>query len=269
MDERYTDAAIGECKKIKLQLKDLAKAYNDIVQEIDLIEKETLKLQQDYNKIKNLIDIQWKSHIEELMMNLDGYKLALNYKKEIDMIQEIINSKAEYLSECEEDDEKSLDFHVKDHLDYDFIYGLCSEIKSILNYCKYKVSSIGFDISSMDIVINGKKKSYNGKGYNAFFNTIIIIALSRYMLKNAKHHIDIIILDSPILSLKESESKKPDQTMQSLLFKNIVKYSGKEQVIIFEDDIPKIDYKDSNIIRFTHDKTNGRYGLLFDVYDNN
>ena len=264
---RYIDAAIGECRKIKLQLKDLEKAYDDIVREIDLLEKETEKLQIDYNKTEELINVEWKTCIDELVKKLDDYKSALNNKIEIDIIQETINSKAEYLA-GDEEREESLDFSIRDHLDYDFIAGLCDEIKTILNYCNYSVSSINFDKGDMDITLDGQKKSYNGKGFNAFFNAIIIIALSRYMCKNAKHYMDFIIIDSPILSLKERDSKKPDQKMQSRLFKNIVEYDGDQQVIILEDEIPPIDYKGSNIIRFTHDKTNGRYGLLFDVYDN-
>ena len=74
----------------------------------------------------------------------------------------------------------------------------------------------------MDIVINGKKKSSNGKGYNAYFNSVVAIVLSRYMESKSKYSPDFLVLDSPILSRKEKETKKPSETMRNTLFENIV-----------------------------------------------
>jgi len=117
----------------------------------------------------------------------------------------------------------------------------------------------------MDIIVNGKKKSSNGKGYNAYFNSVVAIVLSRYMKKKAKYPTNFLVLDSPILSLKEMKTKKPSETMRNSLFKNIVDNQDGIQTIIIENEIPDIDYKNSNIIQFTKEKNNGRYGFLLDV----
>ncbi len=119
----------------------------------------------------------------------------------------------------------------------------------------------------MDIVINGKKKSSNGKGFNAYFNSAVSIVLSRYMNKNAMYPPNFLILDSPILSLKEKETKKPSETMRYSLFQNIVSNQGCMQTIIVENEIPDIDYKNVTLIHFTKEKDNGRYGFLLDVKD--
>ena len=119
----------------------------------------------------------------------------------------------------------------------------------------------------MDIVVNGKKKSSNGKGFNAYFNSVVAIVLSRYMQEKAKYFPNFLVLDSPILSLKEKQSKKPSETMRNALFENVINGQGKIQSIIIENEIPDIDYKDSRIIHFTKEKDNGRYGFLMDVMD--
>ena len=119
----------------------------------------------------------------------------------------------------------------------------------------------------MDIVINGKKKSSNGKGYNAYFNSVVAIVLSRYMESKAKYSPDFLVLDSPILSLKEKETKKPSETMRNTLFENIIDNQKGIQTIVVENEIPDIDYKDANVIHFTKEKSNGRYGFLLDVTD--
>ena len=103
-----------------------------------------------------------------------------------------------------------------------------------------------------------KKKSSNGKGYNAYFNSVVAIVLSRYMESKAKYSPDFLVLDSPILSLKEKEAKKPSETMRNTLFENIVDNQKGIQTIVIENEIPEINYKDANIIHFTKEKNNGR-----------
>jgi len=127
---------------------------------------------------------------------------------------------------------------VKEHLDYSFITELNDGIKSFLENCNY------------DNLLS-----------------VVAIVLSRYMESNAKYSPDFLVLDSPILSLKEKETKKPSETMRHALFENIIDNQKGIQTIIVENEIPDIDYKDANIIHFTKEKNNGRYGFLLDVTD--
>ena len=87
------------------------------------------------------------------------------------------------------------------------------------------------------------------------------------MESKAKYSPDFLVLDSPILSLKENEIKKPSETMRNTLFENIVDNQKGIQTIVIENEIPEINYKDANIIHFTKEKNNGRYGFLLDVTD--
>lgn len=68
-----------------------------------------------------------------------------------------------------------------------FIDELNNGIKSLLENCRYdNLFSVIFDKEAMDIIINGKKKSSNGKAYNAYLNSIVAIVLSRYLKSKAK-----------------------------------------------------------------------------------
>ena len=55
--------------------------------------------------------------------------------------------------------------------------------------------------------------------------------------------------------------------MRYALFESIVKNPMEFQTIIIENEIPDIDYKNTNLIHFTKEKDNGRYGFLQDVTD--
>ena len=52
--------------------------------------------------------------------------------------------------------------------------------------------------------------------------------------------------------------------MKASLFSYLVSHQKYGQLIILENDIPDINYKDANVIRFTKNNNVGRAGLLYD-----
>lgn len=267
-NQNYIDAAKSDYKKIKLQAKDLESASKELRSEKFSLEQEIGTLMAKKKSIEELIEKELKPQVSILKEKLSAYKDAIECQKEIDILKKLSEQKTADLIENDTDEESELKFKVKEHLDYSFINELSNGIKSFLENCNYdNLLSVIFDKADMDIVINGKKKSSNGKGYNAYFNSVVAIVLSRYMESKAKYSPDFLVLDSPILSLKEKETKKPSETMRNALFENIVDNQKGIQTIVIENEIPEINYKDANIIHFTKEKNNGRYGFLLDVTD--
>lgn len=88
------------------------------------------------------------------------------------------------------------------------------------------------------------------------------------MEDNATYASHLLILDSPILSLKEkklklSEKEKATPGMRESLFDYIIRNCGSNQVIIAENEIPEnVDYSTANMIEFTLEEGRGRYGFL-------
>ena len=267
-NQNYIDAAKSDYKKIKLQAKDLESASKELRSEKLSLEQEIGTLMAKKKSIEELIEKELKPQVFNLKEKLSTYKDAIECQKEIDILKKLSEQKTADMIENDTDEESELKFKVKEHLDYSFINELSNGIKSFLENCNYdNLLSVIFDKADMDIVINGKKKSSNGKGYNAYFNSVVAIVLSRYMESKAKYSPDFLVLDSPILSLKENETKKPSETMRNTLFENIVDNQKGIQTIVIENEIPEINYKDANIIHFTKEKNNGRYGFLLDVAD--
>ena len=267
-NQNYIDAAKSDYKKIKLQAKDLESASKELRSEKLSLEQEIGTLMAKKKSIEELIEKELKPQVFNLKEKLSTYKDAIECQKEIDILKKLSEQKTADMIENDTDEESELKFKVKEHLDYSFINELSNGIKSFLENCNYdNLLSVIFDKADMDIVINGKKKSSNGKGYNAYFNSVVAIVLSRYMESKAKYSPDFLVLDSPILSLKEKETKKPSETMRNTLFENIVDNQKGIQTIVIENEIPEINYKAANIIHFTKEKNNGRYGFLLDVAD--
>lgn len=264
----YIDAAKSDYKKIKLQSKDLEKASQSLCEEKNALEQEIKLLMEKKESTEGLIETALKPQLHTLKEKLSAYRVMIERKKEMDILRKFSEQKTADIIDNESDNENELKFKVKERYDYSFINDLTSSISSFLEDCKYdNLLSVIFDKSSMDVVVNGKRKGSNGKGYNAYFNSVVAIALSRYMEKTAKYSPDFLVLDSPILSLKEKQSKKPSETMRNALFENILKNQNGIQTIIVENEIPDINYSDARIIHFTKEKDNGRYGFLLDVID--
>lgn len=267
-NHNYIEAAKADYKKIKLQAKDLEKAFQSLCEEKNALEHEIEMLMKKKASTEELIETKLKPQLSTLNEKLSVYKAMIERKKEMDILKKFSEQKTADIIDNESDDENELKFKVKEHLDYSFINALNNSISSFLEECKYdNLMSVRFDKSTMDIVVNGKKKGSNGKGYNAYYNSVVAIALSRYMQEKAKYSPNFLVLDSPILSLKEKQSKKPSETMKNILFENIINNQNRIQTIIIENEIPDIDYKDARIIHFTKEKDNGRYGFLIDVTD--
>lgn len=264
----YIDAAKSDYKKIKLQAKDLEKASKELNSEKRALEQEIEILMTKKKSSEYLVEKELKPQLSSLKEKLTAYKAAIERQNEIAILKRIADQKTADMIENEIDEESKLKFKVKEHLNYDFISKFSNDIKSFLENCKYdNLLSVIFDKADMDIVINGKKKSSNGKGYNAYFNSVVAIVLSRYMHSKAKYSPDFLVLDSPILSLKEKETKKPSETIRNALVENIVNNQDGIQTIVIENEIPDIDYKNTNIIHFTKEENDGRYGFLLDVTD--
>jgi hypothetical protein len=149
-------------------------------------------------------------------------------------------------------------------------------LADVLEKCNFtNYSNSYFDLDSFDVVINGKSKRNFGKGYRAFLNTAVAFTFMKYLSSEYDYAPTLLLIDSPILSLKEGKTNKSknekdekiSEGMKSSLFQYLVNNQQYGQTIIIENEIPNADYKNANIIRFTHNEHEGRYGLLYGITD--
>ena len=129
-------------------------------------------------------------------------------------------------------------------------------------------------LEALDAVVNKKHKKDEGKGYRAFLNTLMLFNLMKYLETEGKYSLHMLFLDSPILSLKDkkdengyavAEEERATPQMRESLFTYMIENCGENQVIIAENELPEnVDYSKVNLIEFTRDENNGRYGFFKD-----
>lgn len=264
-EESCMEAAINEVNNIEKKLNDLKSVYDNIEAEIQSQEIEKSQLLKDQKIVQDEIRGVLEPKINDLRNLLARYRVTLGSVKinEIyDSFESTLNKELKNTiissSEPEHFDVRSvINEYLADKLD--------TRLLAILKASNFEnISSAVFDIEKCDVIVNGASKKTHGKGYKAYLNTVMAIALQECLEDYNRHYPQLLALDSPILSLVEKQD--PDDSgasdkMKKGLFKYLVEHSNTRQIIVVENNIPDINYGNTNIIEFT--KSNeGRYGLI-------
>ena len=266
-NESCIDAAIAEVNKIESQVKDLESMQKSLELEIKELNENRTNLVEDRRNVEMSIRREIHPQITKLKDQLAKYTIALNQYKAQEMIDKFSNVLLSELKVTEEEESEEIKINIPQMFDEVFTAMLESELKRLLKECNYK-NYIGsrFDTSDYDVVVNGHLKRSQGKGFRAFLNTIVAIAIQNCLIRYELHVPKVFVVDSPILSLKEKEDHIGDEhlseTMKVGLFNYLVANQSNRQTIVIENEIPDIDYRDVNLIKFTKDENNGRYGLI-------
>lgn len=262
----YTSAAIANYKKILLQKNDLLFAKESLIKEIEEIKMKSNILQNKIEDNIKIINLDYKPKIKNLSEELNIYQQQLDKKNELEFLIKLCSEKSSYIENQDRQKIEQNKFSPSVYLQ-EFLSEFTELLRKNLLQCNYNVTTISFDEKDFDFIIDGKYKKDNGKGYRAFFNTIIAITLMQYLSSRGKYKPMFLLLDSPILSLKlENNEEKLENSIKNGLFKFMEKLNSQFQIIILENIIPEIDYENTNLIEFTHNKNNGRYGFLNNLF---
>ena len=260
----YAEAAQAELQRILPQLNDVMDAEQDIDQEIGEYNKRIEEHNEESNKLAQLINNDLQPMIQELQNQIDMLQESVDSASQQDIIEKIEKHMTEPPKKEGDDTDDQAAFKAQDNFTAEFVSDFNDLLNTILNEVQFdKFSNCYFDFESedFDIVVNGKKKQKFGGGYKAFLNSVVAIALHQYLSEKGKHGLGVLLMDSPILSLKEG-GNDTSSTMRNGLFEYLVKHQDFGQIIIVENSIPDIDYDGAKREMYTHVEGDGRYGLL-------
>lgn len=263
----YIEASKSEYSKLSLQLEDLNEASDILQAEIVSAEKQLINLEKEKTELDNLISKDLQPKISMFKEKLYNHRLILERENELKLIADLSASMNKDIIDTTTDKESKMEFKPKEHFNRTILDILDEYLSSLFEKCNISTAlTVRFNRDDMDIVVNGKKKQNEGKGYRALYNTILATAFNKYLNTEGQYAPGFLIVDSPILSLKEPDSQVTD-SMKKSLFQYYIDNQEGFQTIIIENDLPQINYNNCHMIHFTKDKNNGRYGLLNDVFN--
>lgn len=259
----YAEAAANELVKIKSNLEGLSEAQSSLKVEHLAIKKKIEKYASQQANTKQDINAIFVPQIKRLKKELDYYRQSIEIEQKIRHYNETLEMLRNDLDLIDHEKEDNLQFKVKEHFNDKILQSINLTLKRLLQSCKYRdYGGARFDTNTFDIRIDGKPKSAFGKGYSAFFNTILALTIRECLATQGTYTPGFLSVDSPILSLQEKEDETIDTSLRTNLFKSIIEHPEYGQVIIIENELPKgVDYASVNLIPFTKDEKNGRYGL--------
>ncbi|MDB8711979.1 AAA family ATPase [Mediterraneibacter gnavus] len=265
--ESCIDAAIAEVEKIEAQIKDLQSVQDAISAEVEELNETRISLMSERRQVDSMIRGELRPQILQLRSHLADYTMALNQYKAKEMIEAFSDVLVGELKVTEEEESSTLQVNVPGKFNDTFRDKLDRILKNLLETCNYqRFAGVRFDADDYDVVVNGHLKKSQGKGFRAFLNTILAIAIQVCLDEYNVYKPQLLVVDSPILSLKEKEDhvgeEHTSETMKSGLFKYLLQHQDTRQTIIIENEIPDLDYESANLIEFTKDEKKGRYGLI-------
>lgn len=266
-EKSYVEASHAELHRIQIQLDDLVEAENDLKKERSYLTARLGVLNEKRSGVEDLINSELKPKMQTLKSSLAEYRRIIEIRNEFEVIDDYQSSMKNELYEAIKEEETEMKFKIKSYFNREILENIDQYLDKILDSCQFdSYNSVYLDPRTFDLVINGKRKETFGKGYRAFLNTTLAIALMEYLSEQSKYSPNMLLIDSPILSLKEREDRQVSSSMKAHLFQYLLKNQKHGQVIIIENDIPELNYEDANIIQFTKDESHGRYGFLNDIH---
>jgi hypothetical protein len=260
------EAAKAELQKIISQLRDLEDAENDILSERKDLQEKSARLIDERSEIETLINSELRPWVAALRKTLSEYRHSIEVHNETAIIQRFEKSMVADLIGIETEEESEIKYKPREYFNSEIKKKINDILTGILKSCNFEnFSSAYLSLDSFDVVVNGKAKIKYGKGYRAFLNTVVALTFMEYLAQHGKFSPGMLIIDSPILSLKEKGNEKASDSMKTSLFQYMLDHQENGQTIIIENEIPHLDYSKANLIHFTKDKTDGRYGLLYGI----
>ncbi|WP_124060521.1 ATP-binding protein [Gordonibacter sp. Marseille-P4307] len=267
--ESYRAAAKAELEKTLARIADLELTESDTAEQIAILENQISELERQRANVVDLVNRMFKPRAAELRSALASYQRVSQLRSEIDRMETILEGFEADVSEKEGEDTSIDKFDAKEYFDKGAFRALDDALKVAVSDCKYPAfKSARLAKGTFDLVINGRPKELEGKGYRAYLNSIFAFTLMKFLEANGQHPPKLVVLDSPILNLVEKGETPVSDSMKSALMNHMIANCGECQVIIAENELQDgVDYSTATLIPFTKNRDEGRYGFLLDYHD--
>lgn len=269
----YVEAASAELKRIISQLSGLSESEEELIRQKNDLKQELTVLNTEKSSIEQLINLELKPRAKELNDSINSYRSYIQLQNELDLIQRLASNWSTDLNNLQNEEESDIKFKPLDHFGNEFWHTMSTYLMEILEECNYSpLVSARLSKDSFDIEVNGNSKAINqGKGYCAFFNSVVVLAYRKFMANKAVYNPGFFVIDTPLLGFDEGSKSETPISLQKSLFQYFINHQSEGQLIVIENSntAPKLNYSNTGAkeIVFTKGMTEGRYGFLYGVKD--
>lgn len=266
------DTINAEIFRIASQLDGLIYIKNKLLEEMNELTNNINQLEIKKNEIDTLINTVLKPEKRDIEEKMNTFKEYIKLQSELKTLEFFSKQWNNDLDDLYKKQPKKTIYNPLELFHNGFCEDLTREMQMILKLCDYPKSDyVTFSLKNFDIEINGNSKSTNGKGFTAFYNTVLILTFRKYLYEWARIKPPFYFIDTPLLGLDVGHTHLNKNNLILGIYNYFVLSMNQSQLIIIENekDMPKINLNNPKIkfYEFIHDKNVGRYGFLLDYID--
>jgi len=255
----FRDSITAEIRKIELNLSELNSTILTDENEKSELEYSVAEVKKKYSECEREITqnlepfkTSIQSKLQDLVMKQDKVLNLNSLRKQSISISE---KRAELIAQLDQLKNKD---GSKGVINKENLASFVKLIQSFLVNWKYLSSNavVDFDINwrVLDITIDGKPRSANGKGVRGLLYSAFVLALLKHCYDEGIAHPMMVMIDTPVKSFKEKDSGFEDpekaEIVKNSFFESLSFWSKDMQVIIFENEEPPVSIKDK--INYQH-----------------
>jgi len=262
------EAIEAEIVKIQIKMSDLAGTIKNLETERIQVNRDLEPLQVEFASLNETITkeleprkARTKEAVEFLLLEQKNIAELENVQKRI---SELWAEKSKLSQELKV---KQLAGDDTTNVGYSIYKSFCDHVANKLKNWKFSHNpNVEFDTDKMDLVIDGKVRTSNGKGFRGIAHTAFIIGFMDYCYDKNLPHPGTVIIDSPLTAYQKADYTKEDELsadIETAFFEDLADTPTNRQIIVLDNKSPRDDLKQRiNYIHFTKIKGNGRYGLF-------
>lgn len=242
---------------------------NQIDDDTDLIQEYKEEIAEANSQVKESL-IPQRNKISTM---LQAYNEYLRIKASLEYLSESDRKFEEDQTTYENEDINTFTpFNGKEIL-FDLIqHDIATNANEILEGTGYTpIETVEFIKKTVDLLINGKRKTNRGKGYKAFTNSVLLLAFQKLLSSKAEKNPHFYVFDSPLKGLSIARGTEYKENVRSGYFQYLIDNATDDQTIVIdntnEHELPELQANEFvKIYEFTgNDAVEGRYGFLLDV----
>jgi hypothetical protein len=248
----FRDSITAEIRKIQLNLSELNSTISSNENEISELESSVADVQKKYSECEREITqnlepfkISIQSRLQDLVSKQDK---VLNLNSLRKQSVSISDKRSELIAQLEQ--LKNVDGS-KGVINKAKLAGFVNLVRNFLVSWKYLSPNAVVDFDTnwrvLDITVDGKPRSANGKGVRGLLYSAFILALLKHCHDEGIAHPMTVMIDTPVKSFKDKDSGFDDpekaEIVKNSFFESLSLWSKDMQVIIFENEEPLASVK--------------------------
>lgn len=203
----YRQAAQAEAEAIANDLKDLSQVRATLHKQIMALRERLAELHASQHDVESRLSHAVLPQITQLRAQITSLSNQQRTLAEYSMAEANYTEVIQQLNALKNERESAGNYNPLELFPLHFYSEMSRYLREILAQMNYTdAEKATFDANDFDLRIGGKAKRSHGKGYRAFFNTVVLLALRRYIHEHANHKPSLVVIDTPTLGLEHQQS---------------------------------------------------------------